>query len=345
MSNKNRETLSVILAAGKGTRMKSDLPKVLHTVLGKPLVSFVIDACAQAGTERTLLVIGHQADRVKETIGNGVEYALQAQQLGTGHALLTAAQTLEKNFAGDVLVLVGDAPFLSGEILHALLDRHRTTGAAATMMTAIIDPPPAYGRIVRDGKGQVLRIVEHRDATPEQRLITEVNTSHYCFRSEKVFPLLEKLGTNNDQGEYYLTDIIAMLSEADERIETLTVEDPDVLKGINDKAELSEAEDRLKAKMVEDLRAREVVIPDPAQVYLGADVEIGEGCEIHPFTLLTGRTKVGRRCVIGPHTRLHDAVLGDDCHVEASVVKDRTLDDNAIVGPFAALTGDAAPQS
>ena len=342
MSEKRRETLAVILAAGKGTRMKSDLPKVLHTILGKPLVSFVIDACALAGTQRTLLVIGHQAERVKETIGSGVEYALQAQQLGTGHALLIAAQALEKGFAGDVLVLVGDAPFLSGEILHALLDHHRTTNAAATMMTAIIDPPPAYGRIVRDGKGRVLRIVEQRDATPEERLITEVNTSHYCFRSEKVFPLLGQLGTDNDQGEYYLTDIIAMLSEAGERIETLTAEDPDVLKGINDKAELAGAETLLKAKMVEEMRGRDIHIADPAQIYIEADVKVGDGSTLHPFTVLRGRTAIGKHCVIGPHARLDNAVVGDHCKVETSVIQNRKIPDDTEVGPFAALSGENA---
>lgn len=244
---KTRSVMAVILAAGKGTRMKSDKAKVLHTILGKPLVSYVIDACRDGGVERIMLVIGHQADRVREVIGDGVAYALQEQQLGTGHALLTAAKAAG-DYSGDVLVLVGDAPFLTGEILARLVSRHRDTGAAATMMTAIIDPPPAYGRIVRDNTGKVVRIVEERDATDEEKRITEVNTSHYCFDADRVFPLLSRLGTDNDQGEYYLTDIIELLTARGEPVETLSVDDPDVLKGINTVAELKAAEDVLKQK-------------------------------------------------------------------------------------------------
>ena len=195
---------------------------------------------------------------------------------------------------------------------------------------------------MRDGQGRVLRIVEQRDATPEERLITEVNTSHYCFRSEKVFPLLEQLGTDNDQGEYYLTDIIAMLSEAGERIETLTAEDADVLKGINDKSELSSAETLLKAKMVEEMRGRDISIPDPAQVYIEADVKVGDETTLHPFIVLRGRTEIGKHCVIGPHTRLDHAILGDHCTVETSVIQNRKLPNNTQVGPFAALSGENA---
>ncbi|MBN2416239.1 NTP transferase domain-containing protein [bacterium] len=242
-----RPVMAVILAAGKGTRMKSDKAKVLHTILGKPLVGYVIDACRKGGVDRIMLVIGHQADLVRSVIGDGVEYALQERQLGTGHALLTAAETAGA-YSGDVLVLVGDAPFLTGEILARLIERHRDTNAAATMMTAVIDPPPAYGRIIRDNRGRVVRIVEDRDATEAEKRITEVNTSHYCFDADRVFPLLSALSTDNDQGEYYLTDIIELLTARGQLIETLTVDDPDVLKGINTVAELKAAEDLLRRR-------------------------------------------------------------------------------------------------
>lgn len=340
MGHTGRETLAVILAAGKGTRMKSDLPKVLHTLLGKPLVSFVTDACRGAGVNRTLLVIGHMADLVRSTLGKDIEYTVQTEQLGTGHALMTAADQLGDNYKGDVLVLVGDAPFLTAEVIKALVDKHQKTGASATMMTAIMDPPPAYGRIVRDRDGRVLRIVEERDATAEEKKITEVNTSHYIFRSEDVFPLLKTLGTDNDQGEYYLTDIIEMLAEKQAPVETLTEEDEDILKGINDRAQLSEAEAELKAKKIMALRENDVIIPDADQIYIEADVTVGPGSTLYPFTSLMGQTRIGEQCIIGPQATLRDTVLGHRCRVEASVLENRTFKEDEIIGPFAAMTGE-----
>jgi len=340
MSHTGRETLAVILAAGKGTRMKSDLPKVLHTLLGKPLVSFVIDACRGAGVSRTMLVIGHMAELVKATLGSAIEYTIQTEQLGTGHALMTAAEQLGDDYKGDVLVLVGDAPFLSAEVIKALVDKHQQSQASATMMTAIMDPPPAYGRIVRDNEGRVLRIVEERDATPEEKKITEVNTSHYIFRSEDVFPLLKALSTDNDQGEYYLTDVIEMLAEKQASIETLTEDDPDMLKGINDRAQLVEAEAALKAKKIQALRAQDVIIPDAGQIYIEADVTVGSGSTLYPFTSLLGQTRIGESCVIGPQTTLRDTVLGHRCRVEASVIENRRFTDDEIIGPFAAMRGE-----
>ena len=179
-----RKTTAIILAAGKGVRMKSHLPKVLHLLMGKPIVSYVVDACKKAKVNRILLVIGHRADLVQNTLGSDYEYVGQKQQLGTGHAVMTAFQSV-KNIKGDVLVLVGDAPFLTGKIIRQLIQRHQKTKAAATLMTTIIDPPPAYGRIIRDDDGKILRIVEERDATAVEKKIMEVNTSHYCFQTEK----------------------------------------------------------------------------------------------------------------------------------------------------------------
>ncbi|MCK5148490.1 NTP transferase domain-containing protein [bacterium] len=340
MTSEKRETLAVILAAGKGTRMKSDLPKVLHTILGKPLVSFVIDACNEANVDRTMLVIGHEADLVKTTIGTDVEYTLQTEQLGTGHALMMAAKQLGDNYKGDVLVLVGDAPFLTGKIISELIDKHQQTAASATMMTAIIDPPPAYGRIVRDAKNRVTRIVEQRDASDDEKKITEVNTSHYCFRSEDVFPLLHTLGTDNDQGEYYLTDIIAMLADNNALIETITEDDPDVLKGINDKTQLLEAQEDLKCKKIESMRNNDVIIPDADQIFIDADVSVGSGTVIYPFTSITGKCSIGKNCIIGPQTTLKDTKLGDGCKVELSIIEKRNLQDNTHIGPFASVSGE-----
>lgn len=334
-----RKTVAVILAAGKGVRMRSQLPKVLHPLLGKPMISYVIQACRKAKVDRMLLVIGHRADLVRETLGPDYEYVEQARQLGTGHALMTTSETL-KSFRGNILVLAGDTPFLTGQVLRKLINQHNKKGASATMMTAIIDPPPAYGRIIRDTSGRVLRITEERDASPEEKKITEVNTSHYCFRAEKIFPLLSRIDANNDQGEYYLTDVIQLLVQEGNRVETLTSDDPDILLGINSRLELSHAAQRLQREINRKIMDSGVTIVDPSSVYIEPDVKIGKESIIHPFTSLSGNTKIGLRCTIGPHVKLLDATIGEDCHIEFSVIEGRKIEKGATIGPFASISGE-----
>jgi bifunctional UDP-N-acetylglucosamine pyrophosphorylase/glucosamine-1-phosphate N-acetyltransferase len=320
-------------------RMRSDLPKVLHPLLGKTLVSYVVEACRKAKIDRTILVVGHRADLVKQAIGTTVEYVEQREQLGTGHALMMAANIL-KEVEGDLLTLVGDTPFLTGSILRKLIRHHHRTGAAATVMTTIIDPPPAYGRIIRDAEGKILRIVEERDATPEENRIVEVNSSHYCFRAEKVLPLLQRIKTNNDQGEYYLTDAIQLLAEKGERVETLTEKDPSVLIGINSRLELTNASQHLQQRILERLMDHGTTILDTSSVYIEPDVKIGKDSVIHPYCSIMGKTKIGARCVIGPQAKLKEAVIGDDCTVEFSVVERRKIENGATVGPFAYISGE-----
>lgn len=337
--NTARETVAVILAAGKGTRMKSDLPKVLHPLLGKPMVSYVIEACKKAGSTKTILVIGHGAEKVRETFGDSYEYAEQTEQLGTGHALMMAKPNLE-NVKGDLLVLAGDTPFLTGEILQALIDKQKETGAAATMLTAIMDPAGAYGRIVRDSQGNVSSIVEARDCTPDQLEITEVNTSHYCFDAEKVLPLLDQLSTDNDQGEYYLTDVIHLLVAQNEKIETITSDDPNVLMGINNRLHLAEANEILRKQLVEKWCLEGVSIIDPSSVHLETDVEIATDTVIYAGTMLTGNTKIEAGCTLGPNVRIKDSKIGEGCHVEFAVVENREIPAGTTIGPFASLTVD-----
>ena len=339
MAPETRPTVAVILAAGKGTRMKSELPKVLHPILGKPMVSYIVDACRKAGVERTILVIGHKADLVRETLGPDHEYVEQGQQLGTGHALLTASESL-KDFKGDILVLAGDTPLLTGNILKKLIKKHKTKNASATMMTAVIDPPPAYGRVIRDESGRILRIVEDRDATREEKAVTEVNTSHYCFSAEKILPLLSSLDTRNDQGEYYLTDVIHLLARRNETIETVASDDPNVLMGINSRKDLSQVSKLLKNQILEKWMERGVTVIDPESVHIEADVTIGRDTTIHPFTSLEGRTRIGQHCRIGPQVRLTDAKIGDECRVEFSVIEKRTLKEGSTIGPLACITGE-----
>jgi bifunctional UDP-N-acetylglucosamine pyrophosphorylase/glucosamine-1-phosphate N-acetyltransferase len=339
MATPKRKTAAVVLAAGKGVRMRSILPKVLHLLMGRPLVSYVVDACRRAGTHRVLVVVGYQAARVREKLGPGLEYAEQTEQLGTGHALMTAGEKL-RGFRGDVLVLAGDTPFLTAGVLKKLIARHKKTGASATMMTAVMDPPLSYGRIVRDGSKKLVCIVEERDATPEQKRITEVNTSHYVFRWEDVFPLLSRLGSKNDQGEYYLTDVIQMLVKSGRPVETLTADDPAVLMGINNRKHLSEAQAWLQSKVVDNLLEQGVTVVDPKSVYIEPGVRVGTDTVIHPFTTLTGRTKIGNECAIGPCVRLADTVIGDCCRVEFAVLENRKIDAGKTIGPFAFMTVD-----
>jgi len=335
----SRKTTALILAAGKGTRMKSEHPKVLHSLMGKPLVSYVIHACQKAGVHDTVLVIGHQADRVRNTLGEDFIYVEQTEQLGTGHAVMVSRDSL-KNIRGDLLVLAGDTPFLTGKILKSLISKHQKSNAAITMMTALMDPPLAYGRIVRDSNRCIQRIVEARDASPDEKKIKEVNTSHYCFKAEKLFPCLDRLSTNNDQGEYYLTDVIQMMAEDGELIESITSRDSAVLMGINSRVHLAEAHEMLGRQIKTKWMENGVTILDPASVYIEPDVRIGIDTIIYPGTALMGKTRIGTRCTIGPYVKITDSDIKDDCKLEFSVIEKRKLDKNNIIGPFAFLTGE-----
>jgi bifunctional UDP-N-acetylglucosamine pyrophosphorylase/glucosamine-1-phosphate N-acetyltransferase len=246
---------------------------------------------------------------------------------------MSAAPALT-GFRGDLLVIVGDAPFLTGRILKDLLRKHRDTGAAATLMTAVIDPPPPYGRIVRNEQGEIRKIVEDRDASPAEKKITELNTSHYCFRAEKALPLLYRLGTNNDQGEYYLPDVIQLLVERGERVETRLSKNPDVLMGINSREDLSRANRLLLEKITRDWMAKGVTIVNPGQVYIEPDVKIGKDTVLCPFTSLLGNTRIGEGCRIGPQVKLENARVGNGCRVEFAMIENRIIGDNQTLGPF-----------
>jgi bifunctional UDP-N-acetylglucosamine pyrophosphorylase/glucosamine-1-phosphate N-acetyltransferase len=236
-----RNVCAVVLAAGKSTRMKSAKSKLLFRIKGKPVIKYVADACLKSGIKSVVPVVGFNAQKIKDVLGNKFEYALQREQLGTGHALLEAKRQLLNNYNGDIILLPGDAPFITPAIIRNLIKQHQKKGSDATILTVIFKNPLPYGRIIRNKQGRVTRIIEEKDASPAERLIKEVSTSHYCFKAEKVLPLLSKIRNNNVKKEYYLTDIIELLYKRGGKIDTIPVRDPLVLFGINTRSDLNKA--------------------------------------------------------------------------------------------------------
>ena len=328
---------ALILAAGKSTRIKSRRPKALHALLGKPLLRWAVEAAAGAGAGRTVLVVGHQAEMVQEAMGNELEYVLQAEQKGTGHAV-QMAEALLGDWAGPILVLPGDAPLLSASLLESLIARHVQTQAAATLLTAVLEDAGSYGRIVRDPQtNEVQAIVEARDATPAQREIGEISTSVYVFQPPVLFAALRKITPQNAQGEYYLTDVIAVLAGEGQSIEALISPDPDVVRGINTRPELSELRQVLQARVHHALGLAGVTIVDPLTTFIDATVQIGQDTTVYPFSVLSGVTDIGEDCEIGPGAHLSDAKLGNGVSVRDSHVVASEVGDGCKIGPFANL--------
>lgn len=333
-----RDTAAVILAAGKGTRMKSQMAKALFHICGKTLARHTIDTVRDAGIADVVLVIGHQRDEVRAATGDDVRYAVQDPQHGTGHALQCAEEAL-RGFTGTVLVHCVDVPLLPAEILTQLLRRHHDDGNAATVLTAVQDDAGNYGRIVRDAtSGAVLRIVEARDASDAERALGEFNAGTYCFEAPVIFEVLRDLTPNNAQGELYLTDAIAKLRERGLRVGAEIAPTPEMVAGINNRLQLAEAETHMRQRIREHLLLNVgVTLVDPATTYIDADVEVGQDTIIHPGAILSAGTRVGQRCVIGPYTRLVNAVLEDDVTVDSSLIEHSTLRQGAKVGPLAHL--------
>lgn len=323
----------IILAAGKGTRMKSDLPKGLHPVLGLPMVELVGRAMREAGVERPVVVIGHGGEKMQEALGGCYIYAWQREQKGTGHAAMMAADAL-KGYSGPVIVAAGDTPLLSAEILRDLLIRHEETRAKCTLATSYIDDPTGYGRIVRDETGRVCGIVEHKDATTEQHAIKEVNAALYCFDAQTLLDILPTLGNSNAQGEYYLTDAVSAIYHQGGDVVALLVNDHEILMGVNDRWQLAQAEKALRTRVNKRHAMEGVSIVDPDSTYIGLDVEIGPDTTVEPNTYLQGDTVIGAGCHLGPCTKIKSSKLGDGVNVYFSQVVDSELRDRVKVGPF-----------
>ena len=326
----------VILAAGKGTRMKSADPKVLHRAGELRLIEHVLRAADALNPSTRVVVVGHLADRVKDVLGKrlGLRFALQEPQLGTGHALLQAEPHLA-GASGTVVLLSGDVPLLRAETLQRLVQTHEAHGAAATVLTARVDGPHEYGRIVREN-GTIAAIVEHKDATAEQRAIDEINSGIYAFAVEPLFDALRSIGSTNAQGEYYLPDLVAIYRARGRTVETMLLEDSREILGVNSRRELAEVSAILKSSRNEALMAGGVSIVDPATAYIGPDVEIGRDTILHPNVYLEGRTKIGANCEIHAGVRIVDSTIDDGAVINNyCVITESHVAAGARVGPFA----------
>ena len=325
---------AVVLAAGKGTRMKSKIPKVLHSVCGLPMIRQVLQAVGSIGTVKTVVVVGYQGDEVARELGQDVEVAVQKEQLGTAHALLST-ELLFNDFSGNILVLCGDTPLVTPQTLTELVDFHATSLSAATVLTAKMEDPTGYGRVIRDEFDRVVKIVEQKDASPAELRVQEINTGIYCFRTEFLFNALKDISTNNAQGEYYLTDIIQLYVSQGRLVRAMTVVDVTEIQGINDRIHLAKAEAVLRRRVLDKLMMDGVTIIDTASTFIDQTVEIGADTIIYPFTYIEGNSIIGSDCVIGPQTRLADVQVGNGVEILNSVVLKSKIGDRSYVGPFA----------
>jgi bifunctional UDP-N-acetylglucosamine pyrophosphorylase/glucosamine-1-phosphate N-acetyltransferase len=326
----------VILAAGKGTRMKSGLPKVLHRVAGLPLIEHVLRSADFLRPSSVVAVVGHGAEQVRESLGKRPEltFAEQAPQLGTGHALLQAEPHLAEA-RGTLVLLSGDVPLLRGATLQRLVAHHQERKAAVTVLTAGLDAPDGYGRIVRDG-GRIAAIVEHRDATPAERAIREINSGIYAFDIAPLFGALREIGPGNAQGEYYLPDLVKIYRSRGLAVETVTLEDPREILGVNSRSELAEVTAIVRATKNDELMAAGVTIVDPASAFIGPDVAVGADTIIHPGVYLEGRTSVGSGCEIHSGVRIIDSIVDDGVVIHNfCVVRESHVSAGARIGPFA----------
>lgn len=332
--------MSIILAAGEGKRMKSKNSKVVNKIFGKTLIDWVYTAVEDAGINDNIIVVGHRAEQIKETMGNKVKYAVQSEQLGTGHAVMQAAQYL-KDKEGYVFVLHGDTPLITSQSISNCLNMLKKGDFAATVVTAEIDDPTGYGRIIRNSEGNLERIVEHRDASEDEKKVREINSGLYCFKISALRRSLNQLTNDNAQGEYYLTDTLAILIKNGYNISALKLEDPNEILGINDRVQLYEASEHIRKRIITEQMKSGVTILDPASTYIDEGVKIGIDTVVYPGTIIEGGTIIGEDCIIGPNSRLVNARIGNNVEVNCSIILESTVGNDTNIGPFAYIRPDS----
>ncbi len=326
----------VVLAAGKGTRMKSALPKVLHRAGDRPLIDHLLRTAACISPASIVVVVGHEADQVKDALGKrlGLSFASQEPQLGTGHALLQA-EPLLLDASGTLVLLSGDVPLLRAETLASLVRRHEKRQAAATVLTAVVPSPDGYGRIVREG-GQITAIVEHKDASAAEREIREINSGIYAFDIAPLFAALREIGSSNAQGEYYLPDLVRIYRRRGLTVETVKIDDAREILGVNSRRELADVSAILRSNKNEELMASGVTIVDPATTHIGVDVAIGPDTIIHPGVYLEGQTRIGSGCEIQSGVRIVNSAIDDGVAINNfCLILDSHVSRGARIGPFA----------
>lgn len=325
---------SIILAAGEGKRMKSNIAKPLQQAAGKALVEWVLDTAEETGSDENIVVIGHKAEDVKAYLGDRAKFAYQYEQLGTGHAVMQGIESI-KDVDGTVMVLYGDSPLIEAETLKRVREDHSKKMRAATVITAIADEPYGYGRIVREN-GEIVRIVEQKDASEDEQKITEVNSGMYFFDIQKLKESLSKITNDNSQGEYYITDVIEIMLSEGEKVGAY-VTDLEQTMGVNDKLQLSQVGKILNRRKVEALMLAGVTIIDPDKVQVTTNVKVGRDTVLYPGTVLEGDTVIGENCVIGSNTSLNNCKVGDNTKILETVGIDSEIGSDTNVGPFAYL--------
>ncbi|WP_079707614.1 bifunctional UDP-N-acetylglucosamine diphosphorylase/glucosamine-1-phosphate N-acetyltransferase GlmU [Paraliobacillus ryukyuensis] len=332
---------AIVLAAGQGTRMKSKLYKVLHPVMGRPMVQHVLDNLQALDLSKTMTIVGHGAEKVKEQIDTTTQFILQEEQLGTAHAVKQAAPMLEQK-TGVTLVICGDTPLITKQTIAALFDHHMESKAKATVLTTTISDPTGYGRIIRSESGHVERIVEHKDATADQLAVNEVNTGTYCFDNQLLFEALNRVSNDNAQGEYYLPDVLEILKQSGEKIAAYQTSDSEETIGVNDRVALAKAEKIMKHRINIQHMKNGVSIIDPDHTYIEPDVSIEADVLIEPGCAIKGKTTIGTGSHIGAHTEINNCQIGENTLIKQSVAADSIIGDRVTIGPFAHIRPQAA---
>ena len=324
------KTKSIILAAGQGTRMKSGTSKVLHEIFHKPLVYYPIEAARYAGAQEVCLVVGHKSEEVMKTFGDTVKYALQAERLGTGHAVMQAMDFIGDD--GEILVLYGDTPLITAQTIEKMLAFHRKKKNAVTVLSALVDDPTGYGRIVRDESKHFVKIVEQKDATDEEKRITEINGGMYVFEAKHLKSALSKITNNNKQQEYYLTDTIEILLHEGYNVDAIAIMNPDDILGVNSREQLAQATAIMKQRINRKHMDNGVTLIDPHHTYIDPEVEIGQDTVIEPGCIIEGNTSIGENCLIGYNTKIRNCKVGNSVAIESSMLIDSQIDEGCHIG-------------
>ena len=326
---------ALVLSAGKGTRMKSALPKVIHKVCGKEMVNHVIESSIKAGVSDIVAILGHERELVEKVLPKETKLAYQTEQLGTGHAVIMAEQYIEDE--DTIVILCGDTPLIKSETLENLFKFHKNNNYCATVLTTTVDNPTGYGRIIRDENSNLLKIVEQKDATEEERKVREINSGIYCFNGKALKESLSKINNNNAQGEYYLTDTLEIIRNSGLKVGAFNGASINELMGVNSRVELSKAEEIMRKRINKSHMINGVTIIDTNSTYIESDVIIGNDTIIYPGVMIKGKTIIGSNCIIDMNSNIEDSIIKDDVTIKNSTITDSHIDEFTTIGPYAYL--------